>query len=184
MRRPAVLTLLWALFAAAAVGVGFGAAGLVGSPFTDGAGDTLTAHGSTTPAATASSGPAGAARSLQTRGGVVGASCATGLVSITGSPAVHWRLDRIDQGPVPTAGLEFTRSGEDGKVEISVRCVGGAPRFTLDDGSAGASGSPAATETADDHGGRSSGGSGSHDGGTSGSGGSDDGGSGGGGGRG
>jgi hypothetical protein len=172
-----LLTVLWALFAAAAVGVGFGAAGLVGSPFTDGTGDTLTAQGSTTPAATAPSGTAAASRSLRTRGGVVWASCAGGLVSITASPAVNWQLDRIASGRRPTASLEFTRSGTDGKVEVSVHCVGGTPRFALDDASARASESPTATETGDDHGGRSPGGSGS-DGGTSGSGsseGSDDG---------
>jgi hypothetical protein len=166
-----LLTVLWALFAAAALGVGFGAAGLVGSPFTDGTGDTLAAQGSTTPAATASSGTAAASRTLSTRGGTVWASCAGGLVAITASPTVNWQLDRIDRGRLPTAGLEFTRSGKDGKVEVSVRCVGGVPRFALDGTAGGAGESPTATETGDDHGGRSPGGSGSDDGGSSGSGG-------------
>jgi hypothetical protein len=169
VRRPALLTLLWALFAAAAIGVGFGAAGLVGNPFTDAVGDTLVGQESTPPVgSTPGSTPSASTVTRVTRGGQVFASCVGGLVSIGASPAVYWQLDRIDRGRLPVAGLEFTRSGKDGKVEVSVRCVGGVPRFTLGDGGAAAGESPTATETGDDHGG----GGGSDDGGTSGSGGS------------
>lgn len=42
MRSRLGLVALWALFAAASVGVGFGAAGLVGDPFTDPGGDQIT----------------------------------------------------------------------------------------------------------------------------------------------
>ena len=42
MRSRLGLVALWALFAAASVGVGFGAAGLVGDPFTDPGGDQVT----------------------------------------------------------------------------------------------------------------------------------------------
>ncbi|MGZ4610712.1 MAG: hypothetical protein ACXV2H_10695, partial [Actinomycetes bacterium] len=38
MNRRLALVALWAVFAAASVGVGFGAAGLVGDPFTSAAG--------------------------------------------------------------------------------------------------------------------------------------------------
>lgn len=172
MRRPALLTLVWALFAAAAIGVGFGAAGLVGNPFTNTAGDILAGQQSTPAASIASSVGSSSPSSgtLLTRGGQVSASCAGGLVSIGAAPAMHWRLDRIDQGRLPTARLEFTRSGKDGKVEVSAHCVGGTPRFALDDGTASGAATP--TATGDDHGGRSPGGSGSDDGGSSGSGGS------------
>jgi hypothetical protein len=184
VRRPVLLTVLWALFAAAAIGVGFGAAGLVGNPFTDTVGDTL---GGQQPTSSVGSTP-GSSTSLTvarvTRGGQVFASCLGGLVKIGASPAVDWQLDRIDQGRLPTASLEFTRSGTDGKVEVSVHCVADRPQFALDDGAPGTGGSPTATETGDDHGGRSPGGSGSDDGSSSGSSGSDDGGSGGGRGRG
>ena len=173
MRRPALLTLLWALFAAAAIGVGFGAAGLVGNPFTDTVGDTLagqqsTSSGGSTPGST----PSPSTVTRVTRGGQVFATCVGGLVSIGASPAVNWQLDRIDRGRLPIAGLEFTRSGKDGKVEVSVHCVGAVPRFTLGDGATAPGESPTAIETGDDHGGSSTGGSGSGDGGTSGSGGS------------
>jgi hypothetical protein len=167
-----LLTLLWALFAAAAVGVGFGAAGLVGNPFTDTVGDVLAGQ-QTTPSvpigSSAGSSSSPSTGTLATRGGLVSASCAGGLVSIGGSPAMDWQLDRIDPGRLPTASLEFTRSGKDGKVEVSVHCVGGTPRFALDDGTAVPAATPTATETGDDHGGRSPGGSGSDDGGSSGS---------------
>jgi hypothetical protein len=171
VRRPALLTVLWALFAAAAIGVGFGAAGLVGNPFTDTVGDTLAGQQSTSSVgSTPGSSPSPSTVTRVTRGGQVFASCVGGLVSIAASPAMDWQLDRIDQGRLPAAGLEFTRSGKNGKVEVSVRCVGGIPRFSLGDGAAAGGESPTATETGDDHGGRSPGGSGSDDGGTSGSG--------------
>jgi hypothetical protein len=184
VRRPALLTVLWALFAAAAIGVGFGAAGLVGNPFTDTVGDTLAGQQA---ASSVGSTPGSSTSPLTvtrvTRGGQVFASCLGGLVKIGASPAVDWQLDRIDQGRLPTASLEFTRSGTDGKVEVSVHCVADRPQFALD-GAPGTGGSPTATETGDDHGGRSPGDSGSDDGSSSGSSGSDDGGSGGGRGRG
>jgi hypothetical protein len=175
VRRPALLTVLWALFAAAAVGVGFGAAGLVGNPFTDTVGDTLAGQQTTQSApagSSAASSPSPSTGTRLTRGGLVSASCAGGLVSSGASPAVGWQLDRIDQGRLPTAGLEFTRSGADGKVEVSVHCVDGSPQFALDDGTAGPAATPTATGTGDDHGGRSPGGSGSDDGGSSGTSGS------------
>ncbi len=165
MRRPALLTLLWALFAAAAIGVGFGAAGLVGNPFTGTVGDTLAGQQPTSSVgSTPGSSPSPSMVTRVTRGGQVTATCVGGLVSIGASPAMNWQVDRIDQGRLTIAGLEFTRSGKDGKVEVSVRCVGGVPRFTPGDGAAATGGSPTATETGDDHGGRSPGGSGSDDG--------------------
>jgi hypothetical protein len=163
VRRPALLTVLWALFAAAAIGVGFGAAGLVGNPFTDPVGDTLVGQ---QPTSSVGSSPGSSPLTVTrvTRGGQVFASCVGGLVKISASPAVDWQLDRIDQGRLPTASLEFTRSGKDGEVEVSVHCVADRPQFALDDGAPGAGGSD--------------------DGSSSGSSGSDDGGSGGGRGRG
>jgi hypothetical protein len=185
VRRPVLLTVLWALFAAAAIGVGFGAAGLVGNPFTDTVGDTLGGQQPTSSVgSTPGSSPSPSTVTRVTRGGQVFASCVGGLVKISASPAMDWQLDRIDQGRLPTASLEFTRSGKDGDVEVSVHCVADRPQFALDDGAPGTGGSPTDPETLDDHGGRSPGGSGSDDGSPSGSSSSDDGGSGGGRGRG
>jgi len=160
VRRPALLTALWALFAAAAVGVGFGAAGLVGGPFTDGTGDRLSAQVTRTSVAPGSTGATGAARSITTRGGVVSATCVAGLVALRASPAVGWSLDRIDEGRLEVASLELRRPGRDGKVEVSARCAAGVPRFALGDDTTRTGGStPVTSSSGDDHGG-SGGGSG------------------------
>lgn len=52
MNRRLALVALWGLFAAAAVGVGFAAAGLVGDPFTEPTGARVAASAGTTPAPT------------------------------------------------------------------------------------------------------------------------------------
>lgn len=54
MNRRLALVALWGLFAAAAVGVGFAAAGLVGDPFTEPTGARVAASAGTTPPPTGS----------------------------------------------------------------------------------------------------------------------------------
>jgi hypothetical protein len=180
------LVTLWALFAAASVGVGFGAAGLVGDPFSDPGGDQVTladaadagssspppppapsgsasasssapAPGRTgSPRASATATPAAAApvvRSLTTRGGLVSGSCTRGHVTVSAAPTVGWAIEDVDGGPAPEARVRFERTGDgDGRVEVRARCVGGVPRFSVED----------RTDTSgpSDHGGNGSGGSG------------------------
>ena len=153
------LVALWAVFAAASVGVGFGAAGLVGDPFTDPGGNQVTladagggsdsaappASGSTTPAprrtgsASPSSGgtPVAAApvvRSLTTRGGLVSGSCTRGLVTVSAAPTVGWSIKDVEGGPTQEARVRFERTGDgEGRVEVRAHCVRGVPRFTVDD---------------------------------------------------
>ncbi len=186
------LVALWAVFAAASVGVGFGAAGLVADPFTATGGDQVTladsrgandsaaplASGSTTPAprrtgsASPSSGgtpvaPAPVVRSLTTRGGLVSGSCTRGLVTVSAAPTVGWSIKDVEGGPTQEARVRFERTGDgEGRVEVRAHCVGGVPRFSVQDGS-GSGGSG-------DDGGGSGGGSGGggDDGGGSGSSGS------------
>jgi len=155
------LVALWAVFAAASVGVGFGAAGLVGDPFTATGGDQVTladsggasespapsASGSTTPApsrpgsVSPSSGgtPVAAApvvRSLTTRGGLVSGSCTRGLVTVSAAPTVGWAIKDVEGGPTQEARVRFERSGDgEGRVEVRAHCVGGVPRFSVQDGS-------------------------------------------------
>jgi hypothetical protein len=181
MHRRWALVAVWALFAAASVGVGFGAAGLVGDPFSDpGGGSALSPVSladSTPPAATATATPSHspspsssspghsspspshstrprtstadpetipepAVRSVTTRGGYVGGSCRGGLVTVSASPAVGWRIDEIDRGPTDEAKVKFTQSRGDGEVEVHARCSGGDVRFEVSDdhGVSGSSG--------------------------------------------
>jgi hypothetical protein len=161
-RRLGLLA-LWAVFAAAAVGVGFAAAGLVGDPFSDpgdeavslveaGAGSPSAPTSPSAPAAPAtpgatgapgSSGSPGAAapparddvvRSLTTRAGTVSASCAQGLVTLSAAPAVGWRVDDLDGGPTREGRVRLEQgSGGSGEVEVRVACRDGVPRFAVDD---------------------------------------------------
>jgi len=130
---------------------------------------TGTPKGTTGPKGTRSGSPATSAepkpvvRGFNTRGGYVSASCRDGLVAVSASPAVGWRLDGVTSGRVVTADVEF-RSGDLG-VEVSAVCSGGLPRFSLDDRGGGGGGGGG-------HGG-GSGGGGSDDSGGSGSGGGD-----------
>ncbi len=172
MRSRLGLVALWALFAAAAVGVGFGAAGLVGDPFTDPGGNQVTladagdqsgAEGtqgtqgaddssSPSPAATSATPapsrtrtaapsttgtPATVApviRSLTTRGGLVSGSCSRSLVTISAAPSVGWAIKDVDGGPTQEARVRFEPTGDgDGRVEVRAHCVGGVPRFSVED---------------------------------------------------
>jgi hypothetical protein len=151
-RRLALLA-VWALFAAAAVGVGFGAAGLVGDPFTDGEVGTATrttaAPGPSSPAPTTSgaapsgtASPRTASRSLTTRGGLVTGTCRDGLVRLSAAPAVGWEIDDIDDDAGRDAEVRFERVHDgEGRVEVHGRCVGGVPLFTTTDDSSGSGGS-------------------------------------------
>lgn len=181
MRSRLGLVALWALFAAASVGVGFVAAGLVGDPFTDpggnqvtladagdpgGAGDSSSpspSASSTTPAPSrkttatpSTSGTPDAApvvRSITTRGGLVSGSCTHGRVTVSAAPSVGWEIKDLDGGPAEEARVRFERTHDgDGRVELRARCVGGVPRFSVED----------RTDTSgpSDHGGNGSGGSG------------------------
>lgn len=136
---------------------------------------TGTPKGTTGPKGTKSGSPATSAepkpvvRGFNTRGGYVSASCRDGLVAVSASPAVGWRLDGVTSGRVVTADVEF-RSGDLG-VEVSAVCSGGLPRFSLDDRGGGGGGGGGGGHGGDDTGG--SGGGGSDDSGGSGSGGGD-----------
>jgi hypothetical protein len=168
MDRRWALGALWALFAAASVGVGFGAAGLVGDPFSDpGPGLTAASSGSvsvpvstptprgTGPSATpsgpstgpTSTGPVDVVRGVTTRAGFVSGSCGGGLVVVSASPAVGWAIDDVDGGRREEARVRFEATGEgDGRVEVTARCVAGVPVFAVENqdrggGSSGSGGS-------------------------------------------
>ena len=166
-----MLVALWAVFAVAAVGVGFGAAGLVGDPFTDGdlsvaassdspspsgSVGTPTPTGSSSPPATSSptssaGTPSGTAvtRSVITRGGQVSGTCRDGLVRLSAAPEIGWEVDDLDSGARDEARARFERVDDgDGRVEVRATCTDGTPAFTVRDDSSG-------------HGGSGSGGSGS-----------------------
>jgi len=161
-RRLALIS-VWALFAAASVGVGFGAAGLVGDPFTDSGAGVVTAAGSPTqssgtPTPSESSGspspssspaetegssapggtPEGVTRSITTRGGLVYGTCRNGLVRLSAAPAVGWEIDDLDEeaDTEPQARFERVDDG-DGRVEVSAVCAAGVPRFSVEDDSSG-----------------------------------------------
>jgi hypothetical protein len=170
MDRRWALAAVWALFAAASVGVGFAAAGLVGDPFSDPAGVAAAA-----PPPAAGSGPATSAsprpstssvggprpsgtaattepeptvHSVTTRGGFVAGSCRDGLVTVSASPAIGWQLEDVDGGQVVDARVRFEATSGDGRVEVHSWCSGGTARFSVDDrtggndgGSGGGSGS-------------------------------------------
>ena len=158
-----MLAALWLVFAVAAVGVGFGAAGLVGDPFTDGdVGTTTSAGGSPsgpagtpTPtgsspsaAAPSSTPPSGGASGRQvtrtqiTRGGQVTGACEDGLVRLSAAPEIGWEVDDLDAGAREEARARFERVDDgDGKVEVRATCVDGTPAFTVRDDSSGSGGS-------------------------------------------
>lgn len=162
MDRRVALGLLWALFAAASVGVGFGAAGLVSDPFTAGGNDVgqvsapaspaapsaSSASASDAPSGTASSGPSAPARpssdpetrGVSTRGGFVSGTCRDGLVAVSASPAVGWAIKDVEGGRRSEARVRFERSDGDGRVEVAATCSGGVPRFALKDESGGGEG--------------------------------------------
>ena len=164
MDRRLGLVALWAVFAVASVGVGFGAAGLVGDPFSDPADDRISlstggrpsGSGSASPSslspsssATSSGSPSTSAgsggppaepvvRTLTTRAGLVSGSCSRDLVTVSASPLVGWSIDDVDGGPDDDARVRFERADDgDGRVEVRARCDGGVPRFTVEDDSSG-----------------------------------------------
>ena len=158
MDRRWALAALWALFAAASVGVGFAAAGLVGDPFSDPAGTTVAAA---PPGAGPTSGPAGprptgssassprptrtgaatdpepTVHSVSTRGGFVAGSCRARLVTVSASPAIGWQIDDVDGGQVVDARVRFEATSGDGRVEVHSWCSGGTAKFSVDDRSGG-----------------------------------------------
>jgi hypothetical protein len=140
--RRVALGVLWALFAAASVGVGFGAAGLVNNPFTGTGGDLApvavppstaepTDRPSTGSPAPAESEPA--VRGFSTRACFVSGSCSGGLVAVSASPAVGWSLDDVDSGRRDEARVRFEHSDGDGRVEVTAWCERGVPRFSAED---------------------------------------------------
>jgi len=151
MDRRWALVGLWALFAAASVGVGFVAAGLVGHPFSDPAGVAAAAPppaGSRptsvtpTPRPTGSSvssprptgaGPEPTVHSVTTRGGFVAGSCRAGLVTVSASPAIGWQIKDVDSGQVVDARVRFEATGGDGRVEVHGWCSGDTAKFSVDD---------------------------------------------------
>ena len=168
-----MLVALWAVFAVAAVGVGFGAAGLVGDPFTDGdlsttassaspspsgSVGTPTPTGSSSPPATSSptssassTGGKAATRSVTTRGGLVSGTCRDGLVRLSAAPAIGWEVDDLDSGARDEARARFERVDDgDGKVEVRATCTDGTPAFTVRDDSSGHGGSGSGSSGSDD----------------------------------
>jgi hypothetical protein len=160
MDRRWALAAVWALFAAASVGVGFAAAGLVGDPFSDPAGVSAAAappSASSRPTSgTASQRPTGSSEgsprpigtgeatdpeptvhSVTTRGGFVAGSCRAGLVTVSASPAIGWQIDDVDGGQVEDARVRFEATGGDGRVEVHSWCSGGTAKFSVDDRSGG-----------------------------------------------
>jgi hypothetical protein len=160
MDRRWALAGVWALFAAASVGVGFAAAGLVGDPFSDPAGVAAAAPPpaaggrptSNTPAAgptgsSASSprptgtgdatGPEPTVRSITTRGGFVAGSCRAGLITVSASPAIGWQIKDVDHGQVADARVRFEATGSDGRVEVHGWCSGDTAKFSVDDRTGG-----------------------------------------------
>jgi hypothetical protein len=151
MDRRWALAGLWALFAAASVGVGFLAAGLVGHPFSDPAGVAVAAPppaGSRptsvtpTPGSTGSSvssprptgaGPEPTVHSVTTRGGFVAGSCRAGLVTVSASPAIGWQIKDVDSGQVVDARVRFEATGGDGRVEVHGWCSGDTAKFSVVD---------------------------------------------------
>ncbi len=160
MNKRVALVGLWLAFAVAAVGVGFGASGLVDDPFTGASGSvenvndptpsrTATPSGSSStspsPSASATSSPSSTAtggasagpvtRTKTTSGGSIVAQCRGGLVSVSASPAVGWELDDIDRGRSREARVRFERGdGDDkGRVDVRVRCSGGRPTFAVEE---------------------------------------------------
>jgi hypothetical protein len=175
VNRRSALVALWAIFAAAAVGVGFGAAGLVGDPFTagttSGAGPavdgTATSEGSSSPATPTASpsrqpstggpsttaGPAGGpeTRSLSTRGGIVSATCGTGQLQLSASPAVGWEIHDLESGDGGEGKVRFERSEDgEGRVDVRASCDNGVPRFAIEDDSHGHGGEDGSDDGGDD----------------------------------
>jgi hypothetical protein len=151
MDRRWALAGLWALFAAASVGVGFVAAGLVGHPFSDPAGVAAAAPppaGSRPTSVTPTPGPTGSSvssprptgagpeptvHSVTTRGGFVAGSCRAGLVTVSASPAIGWQIKDVDSGQVVDARVRFEATGGDGRVEVHGWCSGDTAKFSVDD---------------------------------------------------
>ncbi|MDQ1664722.1 MAG: hypothetical protein QOH75_753 [Actinomycetota bacterium] len=223
MNRRFALVALWAVFAAASVGVGFGAAGLVGTPFTDvgsasrgnqaGAADAASipsdssssvatspagessapsksaktaksataakanksssarrsaaARAATAPGtkraasksasprsrATRSSGGGGGGAtkaaasatvthgSVSTRGGYVSGTCRSGLIALSASPAVGWRLDGVSGGYSVAGEAEFEQSADsESKVKVDAWCASGKPAFSVENRDGGGDG--------------------------------------------
>jgi len=73
-------------------------------------------------------------RSLTTRGGLVSGSCTRGLVTISAAPTVGWAIKDVEGGPAQEARVRFEPTGDgDGRVEVRAHCVGGVPRFSVED---------------------------------------------------
>ena len=208
MDKRFALVAVWLVFAAAAVGVGFGAAGLVGEPFervTGSAGDrlpvvddvgepaasqsaeddpaatptptkTASPAGSTGPArgvdeptasarprttgvrsadsgstptrrsssprprasrtgggSSAPEAPTAQTRTLSTRGGLVSATCRGSALEVGASPAVGWEIAEVEREDDGEQKVRFEPVDGDGRVEVRVRCAGGAPVFSVED---------------------------------------------------
>lgn len=192
MKRTVALGAAWTASAAAAVGLGFLAVSLVDASASPGAIDTTgTTSSATVPSSAPTSVPApstaspsaappspevpagaSAAGQYATPGGTVFADCASGSPVLAGVPAAGWWVDPSDD----LGKMEFENGDDD--IDVYVVCVGGAPRFALDDSAsaspAGASASssssspapssPGAGSGRDDSDGRVGGGHGSDDG--------------------
>ena len=73
-----------------------------------------------------------------TTGGIVSATCTSGRVVVSASPASGWRLDEMTSGSVTEAKVEFRKS--ESKVEVRVRCSASGPVFDVETGTSGGGG--------------------------------------------
>lgn len=121
MDRRAALVAVWALFAAAAVGVGFGAAGLVGDPFDD----RLDTAGSGVPITTESGGRSSPPEASPTAGPADPSPSATPSTGSTrstgprGTPATSAPTRSATPSTVTASRTLSTRAGV-----VSARCRG------------------------------------------------------------
>ena len=148
-----MLAIAWAACALVAAAVGFGAANLVGNaiediPLASGSSPTVATEAPTSSLPVTTSAPkatptdttriaAPAVRrgTKTTTGGVVSATCTSGRVVVSASPASGWRLDEMTSGSVTEAKVEFRKS--ESKVEVRARCGASGPVFAVETGTSG-----------------------------------------------
>jgi hypothetical protein len=175
MKRTLLLGTAWTASAASAVGLGFLAVSLVDASATPGSVPLAAASTGTvsdddgSPAASPAAAPTTPTGTKATLAGTVSASCTSGSLIVSGAPATGWWIDDSNDGEV-----EFENGTQ--KLEVTVTCVDGSPRFSVegprpdnsggdDDGEDGdGSVAPApVTDAPDDSDGRDGGGHGDDD---------------------
>jgi hypothetical protein len=170
MNRTLLLGSAWTGSAAAAVGLGFLAVSFVdasASPAVRPVSTSISAGAEDTSSPTpTSSAPPNPTGQQATVAGTVFANCAGGTPVLGQAPAAGWSLD----DSLKPGQVEFTSAGQ--QVEVTVACVGGSPKFTVEgprarDRSGADDGSPTpaapSSDAPDDSDGRVGGGHGADD---------------------